>query len=75
VSKSTKDILDKVNTTLPKAVGFGISNGKQATEVIAAGADAVIVGSAFVNIIASQNSVEERLEQLARELKTGCSGQ
>lgn len=75
VAKSTQDILEKVNTTLPRAVGFGISDGKQAAEVIAAGADAVIVGSAFVNIIASQDNVEERLEKLARELKGGCSGQ
>lgn len=43
--------------------------------MIAAGADAVIVGSAFVNIIASQDNVEERLEQLSEELKAGCSGQ
>ncbi|WP_214044956.1 tryptophan synthase subunit alpha [Methanomethylovorans sp.] len=75
VAKSTKEVLDKVNTALPRAVGFGISNGKQATEVIAAGADAIIVGSAFVNIIASQDNVEGRLEELARELKAGCIGQ
>jgi len=71
VAESTKEVLAKVNTSLPKAVGFGISGGKQAAQVIAAGADAVIVGSAFVNIISSQNNVERRLEELAREIKFG----
>ena len=60
-----------MKTTTPKAVGFGISNGRQAAEIMRAGADGVIVGSAFVDIIASGNNAEERLEALARELKEG----
>ncbi len=48
---STKELINRVKTTTPKAVGFGISNGRQATEIIRAGADGVIVGSAFVDII------------------------
>jgi len=55
----------------PKAVGFGISTGKQAAEVREAGADAVIVGSAFVKIIEEGKDVNERLEALASELKSG----
>jgi len=72
VAESTKEILGRIHTEVPKAVGFGISNKKQAAEVIKAGADAVIVGSAFVNIIASGDDVNERIEKLASELKQGC---
>ncbi|MGH6875601.1 MAG: tryptophan synthase subunit alpha, partial [Aestuariivirgaceae bacterium] len=41
----------KRHTALPVAVGFGVKSAKQA-EAIAAGADAVVVGSALVNSIA-----------------------
>ena len=71
VSSSTKELLSRVETGLPKAVGFGISTGKQAAEVRNAGADAVIVGSAFVRIIEDGKEVNEKLEALARELKSG----
>ncbi len=71
VSSSAKDLLARVETEIPKAVGFGISTGKQAEEVRKAGADAVIVGSAFVKIIEECKDVNERLEALARELKSG----
>ncbi|MFZ2498224.1 MAG: tryptophan synthase subunit alpha [Methanosarcina sp.] len=71
VSSSTKDLLSRVETEMPKAVGFGISTGIQAEEVRKAGADAVIVGSAFVRIIEEGKDVNEKLEALARELKSG----
>jgi len=71
VSSSTKELLARVETEIPKAVGFGISTGKQAEEVRKAGADAVIVGSAFVRIIEEGKDVNEKLEALARELKSG----
>ena len=71
VSSSTKELLSRVETKIPKAVGFGISTGKQAEEVRKAGADAVIVGSAFVRIIEEGKDVNEKLEALARELKSG----
>jgi tryptophan synthase alpha chain len=41
----------KRQTSLPVAVGFGVKSAKQA-EAIAAGADAVVVGSALVNSVA-----------------------
>ena len=69
VSSSTNELLSRVETELPKAVGFGISTGRQANEVIKAGADAVIVGSAFVKIIEEGQNVNEKLESLARDLK------
>jgi tryptophan synthase alpha chain len=69
VSSSTNELLSRVETEIPKAVGFGISTGRQANEVIQAGADAVIVGSAFVRIIEEGQNVNEKLEALARDLK------
>ncbi len=71
VAASTKDLINRVTTKTPKAVGFGISTGKQASEIIRAGADGIIVGSAFVDIIAKGEAVPEKLEALARELKDG----
>ncbi|HEY9205653.1 MAG TPA: tryptophan synthase subunit alpha [Candidatus Methanoperedens sp.] len=71
ISGSTRELIRRVKTATPKAVGFGISNGKQAGEIIRSGADGVIVGSAFVDIIASGKDVPARLETLAKELKDG----
>lgn len=74
---SAKSLLERVESELPKAVGFGISTPSQAGELIRAGADAVIVGSAFVDLIASrpypENLAElgKELETLAGELKAG----
>jgi tryptophan synthase alpha chain len=73
VAASTRELIKRVKTTTPKAVGFGISNGEQAAQIISAGADGVIVGSAFVDIIASDKDVSARLEALARELKEAIS--
>ncbi len=71
IAVSTQELIKRVKTNTPKAVGFGISSGRQAAEIIRAGADGVIVGSAFVDIIARGENVPERLEALARELKEG----
>jgi tryptophan synthase alpha chain len=70
ISGSTKELLGRVKTDTPRAVGFGISSGRQAAEIIKSGADGVIVGSAFVDIIASGEDVTGRLEALAREIKS-----
>jgi tryptophan synthase alpha chain len=82
VSDRTAESLARIaetGTDLPRAVGFGISSGEQARDVVAAGADGVIVGSALVDIVAegheTDRPVEEtaaRLEELARELKEGA---
>ncbi|HJH30746.1 MAG TPA: tryptophan synthase subunit alpha [Methanosarcinaceae archaeon] len=71
IAESTSGLLSRVKTDIPKAVGFGISTGKQAQEVVVNGADAVIAGSVFVDIIASGYDVNARLEELAIELKDG----
>jgi len=54
VAKITKDTIKKVKKKseyLPVLVGFGISKPEHATEIIEAGADGVIIGSAIVKII------------------------
>lgn len=51
LQESTKALIERVKTDLPKAVGFGISTPQQAAEVIKAGADGAIVGSACVDLI------------------------
>ncbi|EMA43302.1 tryptophan synthase subunit alpha [Halococcus saccharolyticus] len=80
VSEQTGQSLDRLaEWDVPKAVGFGISSGEQAGEVVAAGADGVIVGSALVDIVAEGHEADEdaatvadRLEAKARELKDGA---
>ena len=80
VSEDTPDALTRLRDAgVPKAVGFGISSGGQAREVVASGADGVIVGSAYVDLIAEgvedddpPSEVAERLRSLAAELKGGA---
>jgi tryptophan synthase alpha chain len=58
---------------IPLAVGFGVSKPEHAKRIIEAGADGVIVGSAFVNIVQKNQGdvgrMLEELEALARNLK------
>ena len=49
---------------LPIAVGFGISNAKQARE-IAQHADAIVVGSAIVDLIAKHGDTAEMIERVS----------
>jgi tryptophan synthase alpha chain len=61
-------------TSLPVAVGLGVSNGAQAAEV-ASYADGVIVGSAFVRAVLDAPSPaagDAALEALANDLSAGC---
>jgi tryptophan synthase alpha chain len=63
----------RASTNLPLAAGFGISTPEQASAV-ARITDGVVVGSAFVRIIEqgpTAVTVEQRLEDFARELRGG----
>lgn len=71
VLTSTKELISRVRTGLPKAVGFGISTPAQAAEVILAGADAAIVGSACVDLISKGEL--ETLQSLIRDMKEEIS--
>ncbi len=76
VSGATHESLARLaEYDVPKAVGFGVSKGDHAAEIVEAGADGVIVGSALVDIIASSDNPSDavdRLEAKARELKAGA---
>jgi tryptophan synthase alpha chain len=62
-------------TDKPIGVGFGISAPEQAQQVREWGADAVIVGSAFVKRLAEGSPTEglQAVEQLCRELKAAIT--
>ncbi|WP_017325345.1 tryptophan synthase subunit alpha [Synechococcus sp. PCC 7336] len=63
-------------TELPIAVGFGISGPQQAHQVIEWGADAAVVGSAFVKRLADADSAADGLASIGefcRELKAALA--
>lgn len=77
VADSVKTSIEHLRslTTLPIAVGFGISTPDQARQVAQWGADGVIVGSAFVKLL-QEKPAEERLialGQFCRSLKDALS--
>jgi len=69
VSSGAIDLLQRVrrNTTVPLALGFGISLPEHARICAQAGADGIIVGSAIVTIIEKER---ENPDSMARNLKT-----
>jgi tryptophan synthase alpha chain len=74
-SKAAPALVERVRaeTDLPVGVGLGVSDGKQATEV-AAYADAVIVGSAFVRRLldtADRASALGAISELTEDLAAG----
>jgi tryptophan synthase alpha chain len=61
-----KKILPSTNGRIPLAVGFGISKPEHVKRIIENGADGIIVGSAFVNII---NKNKGNPSKMLREIK------
>jgi len=59
----------RAHTDLPVAVGFGISNSKQA-KLVASSSDAVIVGSAVVNQIAMHGKSQELVAKVSAFVKS-----
>lgn len=79
VSSGAHDLVSRIRkvSDLPVAVGLGVSTREQAREV-AAYADGVIVGSAFVKALLDAPDIESGLAavtSLARELALGVRGQ
>ncbi|MCL9812863.1 tryptophan synthase subunit alpha [Natranaeroarchaeum aerophilus] len=73
VSDATHESLTRLaEWEVPKAVGFGVSEGQHATEIVEAGAAGVVAGSVFVDMIAAGEDVPNKLEAKARELKQGA---
>jgi tryptophan synthase alpha chain len=72
-----KRVLPFTTGRIPLAVGFGISKPEHVKSISEVGADAVIVGSAFVRIIQNHQSdlagMLEELEVTARNLKNATS--
>jgi tryptophan synthase alpha chain len=71
VAGTTVELIKKVHPAtagkVPLAVGFGISKPEHVQNVIKAGADAAIVGSAFINLIVkNQGNNELMLKELQR---------
>jgi tryptophan synthase alpha chain len=63
-------------STIPIMVGFGVSKKEHAETLVAAGADGVVVGSAYARIY-SKNLKDpfqtlDEVAKLAREIKSGC---
>ena len=77
VEKSTiqliKRVLPYTRTRIPLAVGFGVSKPEHVHSIIKEGADGVIVGSAFINIVeknqANPKKMLKELCKLTRNLK------
>src|SRR5205807_8617494 len=67
----------RAHTSLPVALGFGISRPEQVAEV-GAYADAAVVGSALVALIAEASTSPQLIERVAdyvRGLKSACVAQ
>jgi tryptophan synthase alpha chain len=65
-----KRVLPVTNGRIPLAVGFGVSKPEHVRSIIGAGADGVIVGSAFINIIQKH---QKNISTLRKELQTTAS--
>jgi tryptophan synthase alpha chain len=77
LQERVKNLLTEMRgvTDKPIGVGFGISKPEQARQVMDWGADAVIVGSAFVQRLASGTPEQglQAIEQLCQELKAAIA--
>ena len=85
VSEQTDRSLQRLaDWSVPKAVGFGISTGEQAADIVARGADGIIVGSALVDIVAegvetgrptteTAAAIESKASELAEGVARGAS--
>jgi len=72
--QAIKKVKKYSRSKVPLAVGFGVSREEHVRFMLNAGADAVIVGSAFINLI-EQNGKQEmtsKIESLARSLKNAA---
>ncbi|KAG2475117.1 MAG: tryptophan synthase alpha chain, partial [Nitrosopumilales archaeon] len=59
--KAIRDVKKLVNGKIPVGVGFGVSSPQDVKKYVKIGADAVIVGSAFLRLI--EKTPSNKLEQ------------
>ncbi len=69
--KAIRDVKKITNRKIPIGVGFGVSTPEDVKKYIEAGADAVIVGSAFLKLIEKtpKNNLEKNIATFTRSLK------
>ncbi len=69
--KALKEVKKQTKGSVPVGVGFGVSTPEDVKKYVSSGADAVIVGSAFLKLIEKtpQNKIEQRLSSFAKSLK------
>ncbi len=67
--KNTKKV---VNAKIPVGVGFGVSTPEDVKKFVASGADAVIIGSAFLKLIEKtpSNQLETKIASFTKRMKT-----
>ena len=69
--KAIKQVKKQTKGKIPVGVGFGVSTPADVKKYIAVGADAVIVGSAFLKLIEKtpQNQIERKIANFTKSLK------
>ena len=69
--KAIKQIKKQIKGTIPLGVGFGVSTPEDVKKYIKAGADAVIVGSAFLKLIEKtpESQIESKIASFTKLLK------
>jgi tryptophan synthase alpha chain len=69
--KAIKKVKKQTKGIIPVGVGFGVSTPSDVKKYISVGADAVIVGSAFLKLIEKtpQNQIEKKITAFTKSLK------
>lgn len=69
--KAIKEVKKQTKGRIPIGVGFGVSTPEDVKKYISAGADAVIVGSAYLKLIEKtpQNKLESKIASFTKNLK------
>ena len=69
--KAIKEVKKIVDGTIPVAIGFGVSSPMDVKKYVTLGADAVIVGSAFIHLIEKtpSNKLEKKVSVFTKSLK------
>ena len=69
--KAIKNVKNQTKGKIPVGIGFGVSTPNDVKTYVKAGADAVIVGSAYLKLIekTSQDQLESKITSFTKSLK------